>query len=61
MELCNTCTKVKCNKSIVITKDNGLTIIKCLDYEKDKNKIKKYRKPISITAEQSKALMDLNI
>lgn len=61
MELCETCTKVKCNKLIVIIKQDNLRTIKCLEYEKDQDKIKGYTQPLWITAHQDKALMDLKI
>lgn len=50
MELCSTCKRVKCNKRIVVTQQNDLTIIKCLEYEKDKSKIQGYIKPLEKTA-----------
>lgn len=61
MELCSTCKRVKCNRRIVVMQKNNLTITKCLEYEKDGDKIKGYTQPLWITARQSKALMDLNI
>ncbi|MGN1270605.1 MAG: hypothetical protein ACI4UX_01240 [Clostridia bacterium] len=61
MELCSTCKKEKCNKRIVIIEQDNLKIIKCLEYEKDINKIQGYTQPLWITAHKSKAFMDLNI
>ena len=61
MELCSTCKRVNCNKSIVIIEEEDLTIIRCHDYVKDKSKVKGYTDPLWITAHQSKSLMDLNI
>ncbi len=45
MQLCDTCKKSKCNKSIVIIEQDNMVITKCLDYEKDESKIQGY-KPI---------------
>lgn len=59
MELCETCKKEKCNKSIVITQQDNLTTIKCLDYEKDKDKIQGYKKPLERTAEYQRTVMGL--
>lgn len=61
MELCSTCKRVKCNKLIVVTKQGNLTITRCLEYEKDVDKIKGYTQPLWITAHKSKAFMNLNI
>ena len=47
MKLCDTCTKTNCKKRIVIIQEDNLITTKCLDYEKDKNKIKGYK--ISVT------------
>lgn len=45
MKLCETCKSKKCNKNIIIKiqEENKLKIIKCLDYEKDIDKIKGYK------------------
>lgn len=59
MELCETCTKIKCNKNIVTIKKEDITIIKCLDYEKDENKIQGYTKPKERTAKFGKTVMGL--
>lgn len=59
MKLCETCKKEKCNKSIVITQQDNLTTIKCLDYEKDKDKIQGYKKPLERTAEYQRTVMGL--
>lgn len=48
MKLCNTCKSKKCNKSILIIKSKDLITIKCLDYEKDKSKIERYKEPINV-------------
>ena len=60
MKLCETCTKRNCNKRIVVvtTQDNLMTI-KCLDYEKDIIKVKGYKKPLERTAKFSKSIMGL--
>lgn len=42
MELCETCTKRNCKKRIVVTQQDNITTIKCLDYKKDKSKIHGY-------------------
>lgn len=54
--LCKTCKKKKCNKNIVITEQNKLKTIKCLEYEKDQNKTKGYKKPLERTAKQQKTV-----
>lgn len=61
MKLCDSCKKQNCNKLIVVTKQDKLTITKCLEYEKDGDKIKGYTQPLWITAHKSKAFMNLNI
>ena len=50
MELCSSCKKQNCNKSIVIEEQENLRVIKCLDYEKDQSKIEGYKEPIAVTA-----------
>lgn len=57
MELCETCTERNCRGRIVETKQENLTIIKCLDYEKDKEKIKGYKKPLERTAKLQSCVM----
>ncbi|MGN1269357.1 MAG: hypothetical protein ACI4UU_00580 [Clostridia bacterium] len=59
MELCETCTERNCKGRIVETKKDNLVIIKCLDYEKDKDKIQGYKKPLERTAKFSKSVMGL--
>lgn len=59
MKLCETCTKRNCNKRIVLTTQDNLMTIKCLDYEKDIDKIKGYKKPLERTAKFSKSVMGL--
>lgn len=61
MKLCETCKQEKCNKSIVIIKEDNITTIKCHDYVKDVDKVKGHEDPLWITAYQGKALMNLNI
>lgn len=51
--------KEKCNKIIVITQQDNLTTIKCIEYEKDKDKIQGYKKPLECTAKFSKSVMGL--
>ncbi len=59
MELCETCTERNCRGRIVETKQDNLVIIKCLDYEKDKDKIQGYKKPLERTAKFQKTVMGL--
>lgn len=59
MKLCETCTKQKCKKNIVVIQENNLITTKCLDYEKDENKIKGYKEPLERTAKFSKSIMGL--
>ena len=59
MELCETCTKRNCRHSIVAINEDNLTTIKCLDYEKDQDKIQCYKKPLECTAKFSKSVMGL--
>ena len=61
MKLCETCTKRNCNKRIVLTTQDNLMTIKCLDYEKDETKINGYKKQLERTARQCNTLMKLNI
>ena len=46
MKLCETCTKRNCKKEIVVIQENNLTTVKCLDHEKDVDKIKGYKKTL---------------
>lgn len=59
MKLCETCTKRNCNKRIVVTTQDNLMKIKCLDYEKDETKIQGYKKQLERTAKISKSIMGL--
>lgn len=59
MKLCETCTKRNCNKRIVLTTQDNLMTIKCLDYEKDETKIQGYKKQLERTAKISKSIMGL--
>lgn len=59
MELCKTCKKNKCNKSIVTIKEKDMTTIKCIEYEKDEEKIRGYKKPLERTAKVQRTLMGL--
>lgn len=59
MKLCETCTKRNCNKRIVLTTQDNLMTIKCLDYEKDENKVRGYEKPLERTARFTKSVMGL--
>ena len=52
MKLCETCTKTNCKKRIVVIKQDNLMTTKCLDYEKDIEKIKGYKKPLERTGQQ---------
>ena len=61
MKLCETCTKRNCKKRIVLTTQDNLMTIKCLDYEKDETKINGYKKQLERTARQCNTLMKLNI
>lgn len=59
MELCKTCKKSKCNKNLVIIEQENMKTIKCLDYEKDEEKIEGYVRPKEKTARPHKTLMGL--
>lgn len=59
-KLCNSCKKTKCDKSIVITTEDNLVVIKCLDYEKDETKIHPYKKPLKKTARLQRTVMGLS-
>lgn len=52
MELCDTCKLIECRKNIVMKKRGNLTIIKCLDYKKDIEKVKGYMQPLLVTAKR---------
>lgn len=57
MKLCETCTKRNCKKRVVVIQENNLITIKCLDYEKDVDKIQGYKKQLERTAKISKSVM----
>ena len=59
MKLCETCTKRNCKKEIVVIQENNLTTIKCLDYEKDIDKVRGYKKPLEKTVKVNKSIMGL--
>ena len=59
MKLCETCTKRNCKKRIVEIKQGNLTTIQCLDYEKDIDKVRGYKKPLEKTAKVNKSIMGL--
>ncbi len=50
---CKYC-KGKCNKGIVVIQDENSICAKCVDYEKDKDKIEGYKRPIYKTARLQK-------
>ena len=61
--LCPTCCG-ECNKGLVIIKTKDTVELHCPDYKPDKEKIKSlaYKdSKVNITAQRSKAIMDLNI
>lgn len=62
-KVCPSCTSkcTECSKGITIVKDykNKTISAKCEDYEKDKNKLKGYVKPINRTAKYERTLMGL--
>ena len=61
--LCTTCCGI-CDKGIVITQTEDMLQLYCPDYKPDKEKIKSlvYKdNKVNITAQRSKAIMDLNI
>ena len=60
MELCDSCKKTLCEKNMEIVKQGNLVTIRCLDYEKDPNKIQGYKKQLNRTARQCDMLMKLN-
>lgn len=59
MELCETCKKTKCNKSIVTIQEKDMTTIKCVEYEKDEEKVKGYVRPKEKTARPQRTVMGL--
>lgn len=60
MNLCDSCKKTKCKKSIVIIEQQNLTTMRCLDYEKDETKIHPYKKPLKKTARLQRTVMGLS-
>lgn len=60
MELCETCTKEKCSKRIVVIEKPEIKITKCLDYTKDQEKIQGYVKPKERTAKVNRSIMGLS-
>lgn len=61
MKLCETCKNKQCKQQILTIEEDNIKTIKCLEYEKDNSKIKKYKKQLNRTATQLKPLMSLNI
>lgn len=59
MKLCETCTKQNCKKNIVVIKQDNLITTKCLDYEKDIDKVRGYKKPLEKTVKVNKSIMGL--
>ena len=59
MKLCETCTKQNCKKNIVVIQEDNLITTKCLDYEKDVDKIQGYKKQLERTAKINKSIMGL--
>ncbi len=57
MELCETCKNNNCSKNIIEKEEDGIKTIKCLEYEKDKDKINGYKKTIERTAKYQKTVM----
>lgn len=57
MELCETCKNNNCSKKIITKQENNVLTIKCLEYKKDENKIKGYRKPLKRTATVCRTVM----
>ena len=57
-KICPYC-KGNCNKGITIVKDyaNYTTYAKCVDYEKDKDKIEGYKRPLDRTAKIQSCVM----
>ncbi len=57
-EICNYCKNTKCEESeynrheVVETKVDGVTIYKCVNYQKDSSKIVPIQPPLFITAER---------
>lgn len=55
-KICPYC-KGQCEKGITIVKDNSTIYAKCVDYEKDKDKIQGYIKPLQRTAKVGSCVM----
>lgn len=55
-KMCPYC-KGQCNKGITIVKDNSTVYAKCVDYEKDKDKIQGYVRPLERTAKIQSCVM----
>ena len=55
-KMCPYC-KGKCNKGITIVENESTIYAKCVDYEKDKDKIQGYIKPLERTAKIGSCVM----
>ena len=55
---CSTCKGI-CNRGIVVIQDRNVTCAKCMDYEKDEDKIEKYKRPLNKTAKLQPTVMGL--
>lgn len=54
--ICKYCKK-QCTKALVIKEDESTETIKCVDYEKDKDKIQGYVRPLERTAKMGGCVM----
>lgn len=55
-KICKYC-KGKCNRGIVIFKNDSTICTKCVDYKKDESKIKGYKEQLKRTAKIEKCVM----
>lgn len=54
--ICKYCKK-QCTKTLVIKENESTETIKCVDYEKDKDKIQGYVRPLERTAKMGSCVM----
>lgn len=56
-KVCSTCQQENCSKRIVLVEGRKERAVKCVDYMKNKNKLKGYVAPLYKTAKEQRCIM----